>query len=61
MANTVDLGPVSAYAIAVKHGYSGTEAQWVAEQRAYVTETETRVGSLGALAQFHLQSSEISS
>lgn len=31
MSKTVDLGPVSAYALAVKHGYKGTEAEWVAE------------------------------
>lgn len=26
-----DLGPVSGYAIAVAHGYTGTEAQWIEE------------------------------
>lgn len=31
MSKTVDLGPVSAYALAVKHGYEGTEEQWIAE------------------------------
>ena len=25
-----DLGPVSGYAIAVEHGYTGTEAEWIA-------------------------------
>lgn len=34
MSKTVDLGPVSAYALAVKHGYKGTEAEWVAEMEA---------------------------
>ena len=29
MATREDLGAVSAYAIAVEHGYSGTEAQWL--------------------------------
>lgn len=29
-----DLGPVSAYAIAVKHGYKGTEEEWAALQIA---------------------------
>ena len=29
-----DLGPVSAYAIAVKHGYNGTEEEWAALQIA---------------------------
>lgn len=31
---TKDLGPVSAYAIAVKHGYQGTEEEWAALQIA---------------------------
>ncbi|MBO5371401.1 MAG: hypothetical protein J6A75_01640, partial [Lachnospiraceae bacterium] len=31
MSKTVDLGPVSAYALAVKYGYGGTEEEWVAE------------------------------
>ena len=30
MARIVDLGPVTAYAIAVEHGYTGTEEEWVA-------------------------------
>jgi len=35
MANVVkDLGAVSAYALAVKYGYEGTEAEWVAAQEA---------------------------
>lgn len=34
MSKTVDLGPVSAYALAVKHGYKGTEAEWVAEMES---------------------------
>lgn len=34
MSKTVDLGPVSAYALAVKHGYTGTEAEWVAEMES---------------------------
>lgn len=29
--NTKDLGAVSAYAIAVENGYTGTESQWVTE------------------------------
>lgn len=33
MANLVkDLGAVSAYALAVKHGYKGTESEWIAAQ-----------------------------
>lgn len=34
MSKTFDLGPVSAYALAVKHGYEGTEEQWVAEMES---------------------------
>lgn len=30
MSKTIDLGPVSAYALAVKHGYTGTETEWLA-------------------------------
>ena len=30
MSKTVDLGPVSAYALAVKNGFTGTEAEWLA-------------------------------
>lgn len=32
MSKTVDLGPVSTYAIAVAHGYTGTEEEWIKEQ-----------------------------
>lgn len=41
MSKTVDLGPVSAYALAVKHGYTGTEAEWVAEMEAKRLEAVT--------------------
>lgn len=34
MSKTVEIGPYSAYAIAVKYGYTGTEEQWVKEQEA---------------------------
>ena len=29
MPNRTNLGPVTAYAIAVKNGFEGTEAQWL--------------------------------
>lgn len=32
MSKTMEIGPYSAYAIAVKYGYTGTEEQWVKEQ-----------------------------
>lgn len=34
MAREVDIGAYSAYALAVKHGYKGTESEWVAAQEA---------------------------
>lgn len=34
MSKTIEIGPYSAYAIAVKYGYTGTEEQWVKEQEA---------------------------
>lgn len=34
MANVHEIGPYSAYAIAVKYGYKGTEEEWVQEQEA---------------------------
>ena len=34
MSKTMEIGPYSAYAIAVKYGYTGTEEQWVKEQGA---------------------------
>lgn len=34
MSTVKDLGAVSAYALAVKYGYAGTEEQWVNEQEA---------------------------
>lgn len=34
MAKVQDIGPYSAYAIAVKYGYKGTEEEWVKEQEA---------------------------
>lgn len=34
MSKKMKIGPYSAYAIAVKYGYIGTEEQWVKEQEA---------------------------
>ena len=34
MSREITIGPYSAYAIAVKYGYTGTEQQWIAEQEA---------------------------
>lgn len=34
MAKVQEIGPYSAYAIAVKYGYQGTEEEWVKEQEA---------------------------
>lgn len=38
-----DCGPwfwISAYSLAVKHGYQGTEEEWIEEQRTYVQQAE---------------------
>ena len=37
MAKKIEIGPYSAYAIAVKHGYTGTEEQWVNETNKNMT------------------------
>lgn len=29
MSKTIEIGPYSAYAIAVKYGYVGTEEDWI--------------------------------
>lgn len=34
MSKNMKIGPYSAYAIAVKYGYTGTEQQWIEEQEA---------------------------
>ncbi len=34
MSKTIEIGPYSAYAIAVKYGYTGSEEQWIKEQEA---------------------------
>lgn len=34
MSKNIKIGPYSAYAIAVKYGYTGTEEQWIEEQEA---------------------------
>ncbi len=41
MSKKVDLGPVSAYALAVKYGYDGTEEEWVAEMESKRLEAVT--------------------
>ncbi len=41
MSKTVDLGPVSAYALAVKNGYTGTEAEWLASLKGADGESPT--------------------
>ena len=50
MSKTVDLGPVSAYALAVKHGYTGTEAEWVAEMEAKRIEAVTAASNAQSAA-----------
>lgn len=50
MSKTVDLGPVSAYALAVKHGYTGTEAEWVAEMESKRLEAVTAASNAQSAA-----------
>ena len=50
MATRKDLGPVTAYAIAVANGFSGTEAEWT----AYIQ----RAGEAGGYADQAQQSAE---
>ena len=38
MSKTINLGPVSAYALAKKHGYTGTETEWLASLGARIGE-----------------------
>lgn len=48
IGRTVDLGAVSAYAIAVEHGYRGTEAEWIAEWDIVRQEAQAAEEALGA-------------
>lgn len=50
MSKTVDLGPVSAYALAVKHGYTGTEEEWVAEMESKRLEAVTAASNAQSAA-----------
>ena len=38
MSKTINLGPVSAYALAKKHGFVGTEAEWLKSLGAHIGE-----------------------
>lgn len=48
MSKTIEIGPYSAYAIAVKYGYTGTEEQWVKEQEANRVASEQAAQQAGA-------------
>lgn len=50
MSKTVDLGPVSAYALAVKYGYTGTEAEWAAEMESKRLEAVTAASNAQSAA-----------
>lgn len=41
MSRTIEIGPYSAYAIAVKHGYDGTEEDWIKAVEAARKSAET--------------------
>ena len=48
MSKKMKIGPYSAYAIAVKYGYTGTEEQWVKEQEANRVASEQAAQLAGA-------------
>ena len=48
MSKKMKIGPYSAYAIAVKYGYTGTEEQWVKEQEANRVVSEQAAQQAGA-------------
>lgn len=48
MSKKMKIGPYSAYAIAVKYGYTGTEEQWVKEQEANRVASEQAAQQAGA-------------
>ena len=45
MSKTIEIGPYSAYAIAVKHGYVGTEEDWIKAVEAARKSAETSAAS----------------
>lgn len=51
MSRSFDLGPVSAYALAVKYGYEGTEEEWVADME------EKRLEAVAAASNAEIASS----
>ncbi len=56
-----NLGPVSAYALAVKHGYIGTEEEWAQEQAqagTYAHEAKTAAGTAKEAAEQATTSAE---
>ena len=50
MANKILIGPYSAYAIAVKYGYQGTEEEWIKEQETNRTASEQAAQNAAASA-----------
>lgn len=56
MASKIKIGPYSAYAIAVKYGYQGTEEEWIKEQEANRTASETAAKEAAASAAAALNS-----
>lgn len=61
MSKTVDLGPVSAYALAVKYGYEGTEEEWVTEMESMRLEAVTAASAAEGAASAAEQSQSASS
>ena len=50
MSREYDIGAYSAYAIAVKHGYTGTEAEWIAAQEKARKDAEASAGAAAGSA-----------
>lgn len=58
MSREVDIGPYSAYAIAVKHGYQGTEAEWIAAHEKARVDAQAAAKSAANSAQAAAESAE---
>lgn len=61
MSRSFDLGPVSAYALAVKYGYTGTEEEWVTEMESKRLEAVTAASDAESAAAAAEQSKSASS
>lgn len=58
MSKKIDIGAFSAYAIAVEHGYTGTEEEWVIAQEAARVAAESAAGNAANYAEASRQLAE---